>query len=134
MSKVDRNGTPMFFTTYAAGEGVHFAPRGDLVFFGSPVQRIDQLEAVDPKVSEEALVPSLLANDAVAMVIDLNRLATSVRELPSSAWGLGGFAIKATTVRWLDATDDLRAVTASVGVKDQALQLNVALVLATKTP
>ena len=68
------------------------------------------------------------------MVIDLNRLATSVRDLPASAWGLGGFAIKATTVRWLDATDDLKAVTASAGANGKALQVNVALVFGAKTP
>lgn len=134
MAKVDRNGLPMYFTTYAAGEGVHFAPKGDLVFFGSPVQRIDELEAVDPAVAEQAVVPAALANEAVSVFIDLNRLATSVRELPTSAWGIGGFAIKATTVRWLDATDDLKAVTASVGFKNQALQANVALVLAPHAP
>jgi hypothetical protein len=134
MAKVDRNGTPLFFTTYAAGEGVHVAPRGDLVFFGSPVQRIDQLEAVDPKVAQGAQMPSTLANEAFAAAIDLNRLATSVRELPSSAWGIGGFAMKATTLRWLDATDDLRAVTASASVQENALQLKVSLVFGPKTP
>ncbi len=134
MAKVDRNGAPMLFTTYAAGEGVHFARKGDLVFFGSPVMRIDQLEAVDAEAASKAVPPSMLGEEAVALMIDLNRLATSVRELPASAWGIGGFAIKATTVRWLDATDDLKAVTASAGTTGKALQLNVALVFGAKPP
>ncbi len=133
MSKVERNEQPMMFTTYRAGEGVHFAVKGDVVFFASPVQRIDQLETIDPKAAEEAVAPALLSNDAFSMFIDITKLANSVRELPASAWGLGGFAIKATTVRWLDATDDLKAITGSVGVKDHALQVNLSLVLAPKT-
>lgn len=132
MSKVERNEQPMMFTTYRAGEGVHFAVKGDVVFFASPVQRIDQLESIDAKAAEEAVAPGSLGNEAFSMFIDLARLANSVRELPTSAWGLGGFAIKATTVRWLDATDDLKAITASAGVKDQALQVNLSLVLGPK--
>lgn len=134
IAKVDRNASPMFFTTYAAGEGVHFARKGDLVFFASPVQRIDQLMAVDGEAASNVVPPAMLANEAVSVMIDLNRLASSVRELPASAWGIGGFAIKATTVRWLDATDDLKAVTASAGANGKALQVNVALVFGAKTP
>jgi hypothetical protein len=47
--------------------------------------------------------------------------------MPSSAWGIGGFAIKATTIRWLDAIDDLRAVTAGLYAKDGALEVEVDL-------
>ena len=51
----------------------------------------------------------------------------AIRNLPTSAWGIGGFAIKATTLRWLDAMDDLRAVTAVAYAKDGAVQLEVDL-------
>ena len=44
-------------------------------------------------------------------------------------WGLGGFAIKETTVRWLDATDDLKAISISVGAKEKAVQAKVQLTL-----
>ena len=49
---------------------------------------------------------------ALTLVVDLQKLAAAVRQLPSSAWGIGGFAIKGTTLRWLDATNDLEAITA----------------------
>jgi hypothetical protein len=61
------------------------------------------------------------------VVLDLRRLSDAVKNLPSEAWGIGGFAIKATTVRWLEATDDLRAVTLSVSRKEKALQAELSL-------
>lgn len=64
---------------------------------------------------------------AFTLVLDLRRLSDAVKNLPSEAWGIGGFAIKATTVRWLEATDDLRAVTLAVSRKEKALQAEVSL-------
>lgn len=120
------DGQKAVLTTYAQGEGVHLAPKGDLVFFASPVQRLDALVKSDGKGG-----PQLegLGEEALTVAVDLQKLAASVRALPESAWGLGGFAIKATTVRWLDATDDLQRVTIAVGVKDQVVQARLQLAL-----
>ena len=118
------DGQKAMITTYAQGEGVHFAPKGDLLFFASPVQRLDALVK-----SDGAGTMSLEGNDALAVSVDLNKLSASVRALPESAWGIGGFAIKATTVRWLDATDDLKRVTLNVGAKDKVVQATVVLTL-----
>ena len=118
------DGQKAMITTYAQGEGVHFAPKGDLVFFASPVQRLDALVKSDGKGAV-----TLEGNDALAVSIDLSKLSASVRALPESAWGIGGFAIKATTVRWLDATDDLKRVTLNVGAKDKVVQAKVVLTL-----
>ena len=119
------DGQKAVITTYSQGEGVHFAPKGELVFFASPVQRLEALVK-----SDGAGTPiSGLGDEAVSVVIDLNKLAASVRALPESAWGLGGFAIKATTVRWLDATDDLKRITISVGAKEKVVQAKIVLTL-----
>ena len=118
------DGQKALITTYAQGEGVHFAPKGELVFFASPVQRLDAL------VKSEGTGPvGGLGDEAIAIAIDLNKFTASVRALPESAWGLGGFAIKATTVRWLDATDDLKRVTLTLGAKDTVVQAKVVLTL-----
>lgn len=126
------DGQKAVITTYAQGEGVHFAPKGELVFFASPVQRLDALV----KSSGTGTVGEGLGNEALNVVIDLDKLASSVRALPESAWGLGGFAIKATTVRWLDATDDLKRITVTVGAKEKVVQAKVVLTLggASKAP
>lgn len=120
------DGQKAVVTTYAAGEGVHFAPKNDVVFFASPIGRLDALV----KSSGEGGSPvTPLGDEALAVAIDLSKLASQVRALPDSAWGLGGFAIKATTVRWLDATDDLKGISISLGGKEQRLEARVKLTL-----
>ena len=63
----------------------------------------------------------------LAAVLDLPALANSIRRMPSSAWGVGGFAIKAGTVRWLDALDDLRAITGGAYLDDDAVGVELDL-------
>lgn len=126
MQRAEREGTPVLLTTYSQGEGVHFTVKDDRVLFASPVQRLDALA----KATGQGGAPVAgLGDDAVAVVVDLSRLSQSVRALPESAWGIGGFAIKATTVRWLDATDDLKAITVSVSAKEKAVQARAVLAL-----
>ncbi len=132
MKKLSRDDSVAFLTTYAQGEGVHFATKGERVWFGSPVQRLDAL--VKGTSAGKGFV---LGPEAWAALIDLRALARSVKALPESAWGVGGFAMKATTVRWLDATDDLQSISLGVGSKDGAVQAQVTLNLApaaTATP
>jgi hypothetical protein len=135
MTKTDREGHPVYFTTYSAGEGVHLAPRDSNVFFGSPAGRVDALLKSDGKGAgpvADASLKAVLDASALAVVVDLRKLAAAVRQLPSGAWGVGGFAIKATTVRWLDATDDLKAIT--VGFESKAGAVQGQLVLSLEPP
>jgi len=125
------NGQRVYFTTYAQGEGTHLASVGDKVLVASPRTRF---EAVLPRLSA-APGPSPVAEElrgalgdpALGAVLDLRRLSDTVKALPSEAWGIGGFAIKATTVRFLEAMDDLRAVTLGLTAKDKALQAELTL-------
>ncbi len=129
LEKQQREGKDLFFTTWSQGQGVHFAPKGSLVAFASPVQRLDALLASDAPPKPEARSP-----DALQVTVDLTKLANSVRALPESAWGLGGFALKPTTVRWLDATDDLKHVAFTASAKDGAVTATVKLSLALAAP
>jgi hypothetical protein len=125
IEKRERNGHDVYVSMYAQGEGIHFAGVGDKVLFGSPMPRLDALMAADgkgPGPVPDAKLKALLESSGLGLVIDLRKLSASVRELPASAWGIGGFAIKASTLRWLDATDDLKDVTLTVGEKQGALQ------------
>lgn len=124
-----------YVTTYSQGEGVHFAAKGDTVLFASPLSRLDALRSADgtgPGPVADAAMKKSLEASALAAIIDLRKLSDAVRELPVSAWGLGGFAIKATTLRWLDNTDDLEVVTVNIGTKAGAVQAEVKLSLAAK--
>ncbi|RKH17222.1 hypothetical protein D7X74_13190 [Corallococcus sp. CA047B] len=126
------SGQKAYLTSYRAGEGAHFALTKDgRLVLAAPRARLEssltalaQPAGTGP-VSED--LKSVGKDAAVVVLLDLRRLSDAVKALPSSAWGIGGFAIKATTVRWLDATDDLRAVTMSLSRKDKALQAEISL-------
>jgi hypothetical protein len=129
LEKQQREGRDLYFTTWSQGQGVHFGPKGAAVAFASPVQRLDAVLA-----SDAAPKPAAQAADALSVSIDLGRLGASVRALPESAWGLGGFALKPTTVRWIDATDDLKAITFKAGAKDGKVVAALTLTLAIAAP
>ena len=130
----DVNGQRVYLTSYRQGEGAHFATVGEKVVLAAPQSR---LEAALPKLKGPAGT-NPVAEDlrkavdgpVLGAVLDLRRLSDAVKALPSEAWGIGGFAIKATTVRWLEATDDLRAVTLGLSEKEKALQADLTLWLA----
>ncbi|QSQ23935.1 hypothetical protein JY651_02830 [Pyxidicoccus parkwayensis] len=128
----DVSGQRVYLTSYRAGEGAHFAlgPNGRLVV-AAPKSQLESTLASLAKPGGEGPVAADLKDAgkdaAFSMVLDLRRLSDAVKNLPSEAWGIGGFAIKATTVRWLEATDDLRAVTLAVSRKERALQAELSL-------
>jgi hypothetical protein len=131
-------GKTAYITSYRAGEGAHFGEAGGKLVLAAPRSRLEAaLTQLEAKPGEPPLAQDLrdaVKEPVLAVVLDLRKLADSVRNLPSEAWGVGGFAIKATTVRWLEATDDLRAVTLSLSQKDKALQAELSLKLTPAPP
>jgi hypothetical protein len=107
---------------------------GDKVVLAAPQSRLEAAltrlkgPAGTSPVAED--LRGALKDPVLGVVVDLRRLSDAVKALPPEAWGIGGFAIKATTVRWLDATDDLRAVTLGLSEKEKALQAELTLWLA----
>jgi hypothetical protein len=130
----DVDGQRIYLTSYRQGEGAHFASVGDKVVLAAPRSRLDAaLARLGGSAGNNPVAGDLrgaLQDPVLGAVLDLRRLADAVKALPSEAWGIGGFAIKATTVRWLDATDDLRAVTLGLSEKEKALQAELTLWLA----
>jgi hypothetical protein len=132
-----RNGRKVYLTTYSQGEGTDFALAQDTLVLAAPVAQLDAAlarlsdKSVSGPLPDANLRTALFARGA-SVVVDLHQLGESVKALPASAWGIGGFAIKATTVNWLDATDDLTAVTAALSEKDGAVQGELSLRFAPK--
>ena len=131
MKRADRAGATVYLTSWSQGEGVHFAVRGDRLYFAAPVDRLDRLLLADGTARAGERKPG---GPTASVVLDLSKLSQSVRALPESVWGLGGFALKGTAVRWLDAIDDLKALTLEVSSKDQAVFARLALSLAPASP
>lgn len=133
MEKGTRENTPAILTHYSQGEGVHFALVKDTLVAGSPMPRFDEaIAAVNrtdkgPGPFSDPAFEGLFKDKSFAVLIDLHRLADSVRALPGDAWGPGGSFVKAGWMRWLDGMDDLRAITISVSSKGTAVQSEIAL-------
>jgi hypothetical protein len=129
----DVNGQRVYLTSYRAGEGAHFAEVGGKLVLAAPRSRLEAaLTSLASKPGEIPVAEDLrgaVKDPVLAVMLDLRKLSDSVRNLPSEAWGVGGFAIRATVLRWLEATDDLRAVTFSLSQKERALQAEVSLKL-----
>ena len=135
MEPAERAGHKVYLTSYWLGEGAHLALKGSTLLVASPEQRLlDALAKVDQAapgagpLSDPALGKQLAGRGAV-VVVDFPRLVGSVKALPSEAWGVGGFAIKAATVRWLEAMDDVRTLTLGLSAKDGAVQAELSLSL-----
>ncbi len=134
VQSTDRQGQKVFLSSYAQGEGVHFAELHGKVAVASPVERLEQAIARVSMPARDSAGPisdpelrKALSARPLAAVLDLPALANSIRRMPSSAWGIGGFAIKAGTVRWLDALDDVRAITAGAYAGDDAIEVEIDL-------
>jgi hypothetical protein len=97
-----------YLTTYAQGEGVHFARLSNTFVFGSPQTKFAAL------LDRLDLQPVSLPASAFSAKVDVDKLAQGVRALPGDAWGVGGFAMKATTERWLSALDDFKDLVLTV--------------------
>jgi len=134
----DLNGKRVYLTSYRAGEGAHFAEVGGKLVLAAPRARLEAaLTGLAGKPGEGVVAQDLqdaVKDSVLFVVMDLRKLADSVRNLPSEAWGIGGFAIRATALRWLEATDDLRAVTFSVSQKEKAVQAELSLKLTLASP
>ncbi|HVG59627.1 MAG TPA: hypothetical protein VNA24_13805 [Hyalangium sp.] len=129
----DVNGQRVYLTSYRAGEGAHFAEVGGKLVLAAPRSRLDAaLTSLAGKPGENPVAEDLrgtVKDPVLGVVLDLRKLSDAVKNLPSEAWGVGGFAIRATVLRWLEATDDLRAVTFSLSQKERALQAEISLKL-----
>jgi hypothetical protein len=123
-----------YITGYAQGESTDFARVGDEVVAAAPRSRFEEAIARAQKKPAKSpfsgALQDTLTQEAVGAVADLDQARAGIRALPSSAWGVGGFAIRATAMRWLDATGELKAVTFGVhsegGVAHVSLQLRFA--------
>lgn len=126
-------GLRAFLATYSQGEGLDLALAGDRLLAAAPQARFSEALGrasgadAGPGPLGDPELRAALEKEPFAIAVDLRALRESVKALPGSAWGVGGFAIKASTVRWLDATDDLRAVTGWARARDGAVQAELTL-------
>jgi hypothetical protein len=130
----EQNGVKLYDTHYHLGEGAGFALAGNRVVVAGGASRMDGLLSRLDKPEPPLRVRDAGARKAIdewgfAVAVDLSRLVTSIRELPDSAYGVGGFAIKAAIGRWLDALDEITSIRLAGRTVAKSLQLEAAVSL-----
>jgi len=129
----ERKGRKVFLTSYPRGEGLHFALADGKAIAASPTAELDEtLDRVDhpPPKGEgplESGLRTILMQGSPAVVVDVRRLSFALKSLPSSAWGVGGFAVKKSVELWLDAVSEVRAITLTVSNRSEAIDGELAL-------
>jgi hypothetical protein len=122
-------GRTTYLTSYARGEGVSVAREGKHVVLGAPLARVaETMQRLEtPAARAPSAVAQALPRAPLGLLVDLTKLSDEVRALPSEAWGVGGFAIKATALRWVDMLSDLKTVQVMVTSQKDATQLSARL-------
>lgn len=119
---------------YAAGEGLSWTLRGNLLmagggesaFFGL-AERIEgggvAYEPADPKAFE------LFRSQPLGVYLDVPRLVAQLRAIPESAFGIGGFRIKGLLDGWISAIEPLRGLALAYHVDNEAIVLDARLAI-----
>lgn len=127
---------PVLLTTWSQGEGAHLGLSGKRLVVGAPEERlVGLLERVKAGPAKTPVRPELAGvfdTNTFAAVVDLEKLARAIEALPTEAWGIGGFVIRDTALRWLAAVDDLKAIVVASSAKDDAVQSEFTLRIAPK--
>lgn len=115
---------------YHLGEGVSFALAGEYAVVTGGAGRIDAVLArlVVP-AGEAPRAAKGMAVRGLCAQIDVGRLVESVQALPASAYGVGGFAIRAAVNRWLDAVGEIGLAAIRVESAEGTLDAGVRLTL-----
>ncbi len=119
---------------YHLGEGARIALKDDLALVTGGQGQLEELLARIAEKTPATLkidpgAKTSLESDGLALFVDVARLSASVRKLPDSAYGIGGFAIKAAVGRWLDAIEEIGSLRLSARVAERTLRAELVLSL-----
>lgn len=126
-------GAKVYRASYAAGEGMSWTLAGDtLIATGGKgvLQKARTRIAAADAPRFEVADPSarkVFQSSASAAHLDMPRLTKALRAIPESAYGVGGFRIKAIVETWVGLLDEVKGVTASFSVDDQGLVVDADL-------
>lgn len=132
VSTREAEGVTIYSATYAAGDGLTWALLGDKLIAAGGEGAFDALlERV--KGEGKAYVPGhpeafeLFTSQPLAVYFDVPRLAAQLRAIPESAFGIGGFRMKALLDGWVSAIDPLRGLAIAYHVDNEGIVLDARL-------
>jgi hypothetical protein len=135
----DSEGAKIFTTRYRLGEGASVALKDGFVLAaggaGQMELALSRVGAPEKglQISEPSARKELEAGGSLIFV-DVAKLVHAIRELPDSAYGIGGFAVKAAALRWLDAIEEITSLRLASHLAGQSLHAHLALTLKPSAP
>lgn len=125
-------GVRIYSATYAAGDGLTWALVGDKFLAAGGEGAFEALRA---RVRGEgrAYTPAhpeafeLFTSRPLSLYFDVPRLVSQLRAIPESAFGIGGFRLKALMEGWIAGIEDLRGVAVTYDVDDEGIVLDARL-------
>lgn len=118
--------------SWTAGEGMSWALVGDTLIatggkgmFDKARARLGQKEAAFSVAEPGAR--AIFERSASAAHLDVPRLTEGLRAIPESAYGIGGFRLKALMDTWAGLLDEVKGATASFSVDDEGLVIDTEL-------
>ncbi len=129
----EQGGAKVYRATYAAGEGMSWTLQGDTLIAtggkGVLQKARARLAAKDQPIFEvrDPSAKQVFQASASAAHLDMPRLTKALRAIPESAYGIGGFRIKAVVETWVNLLDEVKGVTASFSVDDEGLVVDADL-------
>ena len=123
------DGLKIYSATYAAGEGLTWALVGErLVASGGEGAFEALLERVKgdgrPYAPADPEAWKLFSSRPLGLYVDVPRLVAQLRGIPESAFGVGGFRLKAVLDSWVDLLAPLRGVAVAYGVDNDGVLID----------
>lgn len=130
----ESEGAKIYKATYAAGEGMTWALLGDTLVatggkgtFAKARARLANAGAENPFTVADPNAKKVFEGSASAAHLDMPKLAQALRAIPESAYGVGGFRLKAIVETWTGLLDEVKGITASFSVDDEGLVVDADL-------
>ena len=112
-----KDGAEVYTFNYALGEGASVALNGPEVLVSGGAGHLDTLldraHGKGPGFNPSTSPGKALEQAGSAVWLDVAGMAQHIRAIPASAFGLGGFAIRAAVLHWVDAFGEIRGVLVS---------------------
>lgn len=132
VSSREEEGLTIYSATYAAGDGLTWALVDDLLVaaggegaFEALLQRVKGEGRAYTPAHPEAF--ELFTSRPLSVYFDVPRLVSQLRAIPESAFGIGGFRLKALLDGWVAGIEEVRGVALTYHVDNEGIVLDARL-------
>ncbi len=127
-------GAKVYVASYSQGEGMTWGLVGDMLVATGGKGQWERAKARlatpgTPTTLADPAAKALFEKAASAAWLDVPKLVASLRAVPESAYGVGGFRIKEIMETWIAMLDEVKGASAAFSVDEDAIALDADLTL-----